>query len=304
MTQNFADRLLEEIERKKAPCVVGLDTALEALPPDYLKGLDVQLSSPRRLLADAVVRFNRMVIDTIADLVPAVKPNAAFYERYGSDGVRALEETVAYAKSKGLLVILDAKRGDIGNTAEAYARAYLKTEVADDYAGQSADALTISPYLGSDTLEPFVKECMASGTGVFVLVRTSNKGAGTLQDLKVDGTKIYEKVADIVSELGKPLIGKRGYSSFGAVVGATWPEDAKVLRTRMKQTLFLVPGFGAQGGDLDTVRACFDKDGLGAIVNSSRGILYPAGSNSSNYRELIGTSCEKFVNDLRSALGW
>jgi orotidine-5'-phosphate decarboxylase len=304
MTQNFADKLVEAIDKKRSPCVVGLDPVLEALPKDTLEALDIKGNPPRKLAAGALIRFNKMVIDVISDLVPMVKPNAAFYERYGSDGVLALEQTVAYAKQKGLLVLLDAKRGDIGNTAQAYAEAYLReSDVSPDYIGQAADALTVNPYLGEDTLEPYCKQCASTGTGIFVLVRTSNKGAAAYQDLVTDGKKLYETVADTVSRLGAPLTGKHGFSSVGAVVGATWPKDAAALRERMKSTFFLVPGYGAQGGDIETVKACFDKNGRGAIVNSSRAILYPTDNAELNYRERIRAACEKFVTDVRSASG-
>lgn len=293
MTQNFADRLIEAIKLKKAPCVVGLDTALEALPSDFLAGLGVSLDSPAYLRADAMLRFNRMVIDTVSDLVPAVKPNAAFYEKLGFEGIRVLEETISYAKEKELLIITDAKRGDIGNTAEAYAGAWLS----------DSDSLTVSPYLGEDSLEPFVAACKRFNSGIFVLVRTSNKGATTFQDLEVGGERLFFKVADLVSRMGEELIGVSGYSSVGAVVGATWPEDARELRQRMPRTLFLVPGFGAQGGDVETVKACFDEEGLGAIVNSSRAILYPKGAGT-NYREAVREACEKFVIDIRKAVEW
>lgn len=304
MKHHFTDRLIEEIEAKRAPCVVGLDTALEALPPEYLAGLDLEKEAPRRVYAETMIRFNKMVIDEIADLVPAVKPNAAFYEKYGADGFFALEETIAYARSKGLIVILDAKRGDIGNTAAAYANAFLSQSKLPDHAGQNADALTVNPYLGEDSLEPFVEILTHAGTGIFVLVRTSNKGATTFQDLEVGNKKLYEKVAETVVKLGIVSIGQRGYSAVGAVVGATWPKDAVHLREQMPKTFFLVPGFGAQGGDVETVKACFDKNGLGAIVNSSRGVLYPKSEGNSNYRESIRAACEKFVYDVRKAIGW
>ena len=304
MTQNFADRLVEAIDKKRAPCVVGLDSALEAMPKDTLEALEVSLDAPRKVAAGALLRFNKMVIDVIQDLVPAVKPNAAFYEKYGSDGVLALEQTVAYAKQKGLVVILDAKRGDIGNTAQAYAAAYLRDTTSHaDYYGQAADSLTINPYLGEDTLEPFCKQCVTSGTGVFVLVRTSNKGAAAFQDQLVGEKKIFEIVADSVNKLAAPLIGKHGYSSIGAVVGATWPNEAVILREQMKHVFFLVPGYGAQGGDVETIKACFDKNGRGAIVNSSRGVLYPQDNSDLNYRERIRAACEKFVTEVRNVSG-
>lgn len=304
MTQNFADRLVEAIDKKRAPCVVGLDSALEAMPKDTLEALEVSSDAPRKVAAGALVRFNKMVIDVICDLVPAVKPNAAFYERYGSDGILALEQTIAYAKERGLIVILDAKRGDIGNTAQAYASAYLRDSTShSDYNGQGADSLTINPYLGEDTLEPYCKQCAKSGTGVFILVRTSNKGAAAFQDLVVGDKKVYEVVADSVNTLAAPLVGKHGYSSIGAVVGATWPNEAAMLREQMKKVFFLVPGYGAQGGDVETIKACFDKNGQGAIVNSSRGILYPSDNTDLNYRERIRAACEKFVSDVRSASG-
>jgi len=297
MKENFADRLIQAIKSKKAPCVVGLDPAIEALP----KGLTAGVTS-RKEIGELVLSFNRTVIDAVCDLVPAVKPNAAFYERYGLEGVQALEETISYAKAKGLLVILDAKRGDIGNTAEAYARAALSEELPEP--GQYADALTVSPYLGQDSLEPFVSVAQESGNGIFILVRTSNKGATTFQDLDVGGERLFFKVADLVDRLGADVVGKSGYSSIGAVVGATWPADAKALRLRMPKTLFLVPGFGAQGGDIETIKACFDADGLGAIINSSRAILYPKDLTENNLHEKIREACEKFVSDVRRAVQW
>lgn len=297
MEQHFGDRLVRAIREKRAPCVVGLDTVIESIPEGLFGA-----PTTRKEKAEFLLAFNRMVIDTVADLVPALKPNAAFYERYGADGIAALEETIQYAQARNLLIILDGKRGDIGNTAEAYAKATLSREAFD--LGQGAEALTVNPYLGVDSLEPFVSTAVSAGTGIFILVRTSNKGAGTFQDLVTDGEKLYLKVADVVRDLGSASVGQEGYSSIGAVVGATWPEDAALLRKRMPQTIFLVPGFGAQGGDIGTIRACFDSMGLGAIVNSSRAILYPKGATAANCRERIRESCESFVRDVRQAVGW
>ncbi len=259
---NFADRLLAEIKRKNNPSVIGLDPNIDLIPrhlrESYLEGRQ----------AEAVLEFNKCIIDSIHDIVPAVKPQLAYYEKLGHDGIRVLEETVRHARAKGLLVICDGKRNDIGSSAKAYSDAYLGGMI-------NADAITVNPYLGYDGVEPFVVECKKSGKGIFVLVKTSNASSGQIQDIITrDGVHVYEKIAQLVESWGKDLIGNSGYSSVGAVVGATYPQQAKALRRIMKNAYFLVPGYGAQGGTADDTAVCFKSDGSGAVVNASRSVIY------------------------------
>lgn len=274
----FADRLLTEVKRKGTPVCVGLDPRLEKIP-QFIKGkFTAEMGYTLEAAAQAILDFNKGIIDAIADLVPCVKPQAAFYEQYGFEGMWAFEATIDYAKTKGLIVIADAKRNDIGSTAEAYANAYLGQ--VDLFGGKyftiDADAVTITPYLGADGVLPFVQAAEEFGKGVFVLVKTSNPSAPDLQDRLVDGERrpLHEIVAQFVDSWGADLVGVSGYSSVGAVVGATYPQEAGRLRELMPQSIFLVPGYGAQGGKASDLKAYFNADGLGAVVNNSRGIIY------------------------------
>jgi len=272
----FIDRLIESIIKKNNPTVAGLDPRLDYVPEyikeevfkDYGRGVEGA--------AEAILRFNKKLIDAIYDIVPAVKPQLAYYEIYGPSGIRAFSETCNYAKSKGLLVIADGKRNDIGTTAEAYSAAYLG-EVhinGENIRMFDTDALTVNPYLGIDGIKPFIDNCDKFGKGIFILVKTSNKSSGQLQDIvAADGKTIYEKVAELVDEWGAGKVGKKGYSSIGAVVGATYPEQAKILRKIMKKAYILVPGYGAQGGTAADAVHSFNDDGLGAIINASRSIM-------------------------------
>lgn len=263
----FSRLLTEAVIRKKTPVLVGLDPRLESLPELLQKGVD-----PRDTLtvAERFDFFCRQVIDVVAPLVPAVKPQAAFFEQYGSAGMTALDRVVHYAREKGLLVVFDGKRNDIGSTAEAYAAGLLGAD-----SPWAADALTVSPYLGDDSLAPFVQTATKRSAGVFVLVKTSNPGGAMLQDLKVDGKTIYRRVAEHVQELSlSTREAGETYGSVGAVVGATWPEQLDELRSVMPACWLLVPGFGAQGGSARDVAGAFDANGLGAIVNNSRGIIF------------------------------
>ena len=275
MTQNSADKLIVNINNKKNPSVIGLDPFLEHIP-DFLK--NKYKGNSFEVARDIIIEFNKAIIDAVADIAPAVKPQIAFYEKYGSNGIIAFEETIKYARKQGLFVIGDCKRNDIGSTAEAYAQAYLgKVTIADNSQESTVnvDSLTVTPYLGSDGIEPFVKICKTHNKGIFVLVKTSNPSAGEFQDQEIkNGNKLYEQVAEYVNITGAKLIGEKGYSSVGAVVGATYPKEAKKLRNMMPKTIFLVPGYGAQGGGAEDTVPCFNDDGHGAIVNSSRGILY------------------------------
>lgn len=261
----FADRLTTAIREKKNPVLVGLDPRIHLLPRELAppEGADATT------LATAACNFCREVIDIVAPLVPAVKPQAAFFEQFGPVGMVALGEVIKHAKSKGLLVIFDGKRNDIGSTAEAYAKGLL-----GESSPWGADALTVNPYLGEDSLEPFVEVAEKCDAGVFVLVKTSNPGSGMLQNLECDGLTIYQRVAGYVEQLAAEANTECGYGNVGAVVGATYPAELAKLREEMPNTLFLIPGFGSQGGSAKDVAAGFDSDGMGAIVNNSRGIIF------------------------------
>jgi len=260
---SFADRLLEKVRAKDSRCVVGLDPRIDQMPAFIQRG-DV---------CAAITEFHELVLEAVADLVPAVKPQLAFFEQYGVAGIQAFENTVRAAKQRGLLVIADGKRNDISSTAEAYATAYLGPDVFD------CDALTVTPYMGRDSLMPFVEACKKHGKGLFAILKTSNPGSRDFEDqpLESTGRPLYEKIAGALNELGEGLVGALGYSSIGAVIGATFPEEGSRLRSLMPKALILVPGYGTQGGSAKAAAECFNDDGLGAIVNSSRGITYAFG---------------------------
>ena len=264
----FADRLIQQILAKNSRCIVGLDPRVDQMP--------AFLASHGPYAA--ITAFHELVIDAVADLVPAVKPQLAFFEQYGVAGMQAFENTVLAAKQRGLLVIADAKRNDISSTAEAYANAYL-ADGADRDAGFNCDALTVTPYLGRDSLVPFVEACRKHGKGLFVVLKTSNPGSKDFEDqpLASTGRPLYEKIAGVLNELGDSLVGESGYSAVGAVIGATFPEEGRRLRELMPRAPILVPGYGAQGGSAQAAAECFNDDGLGAIVSSSRGITYDFG---------------------------
>lgn len=273
MSTPFANRLHAAVRRTGTPVVVGLDPRFDWLPADVIGRARQEHDDSIAVAAAAFEEFCVRLIDVVAPLVPAVKPQAAFFEEYGPDGCLALARVIRYARQAGLLVICDAKRGDIGSTAEAYARAYLAGENPRAAIWQ-ADALTVNPYLGSDTLDPFVKVAVERGAGIYVLVRTSNPGAGTFQDRLTDGVPLYRSVADLVEELSSDLVDVHGYGPVGAVVGATYPQELAELRRAMPHVPFLIPGYGSQGGTGADVAAAFDARGLGAIVNNSRGINF------------------------------
>jgi orotidine-5'-phosphate decarboxylase len=270
--QLFIDQLISQIRQKETPCIVGLDPALERMPDRWLKEQGINQQSSLAEYGSAIYQYNLLVLDAIADLVPAVKPQSAYYELFGSAGIVALEKTVQAARDRDLLVILDVKRGDIASTATAYAQSYLPSEPKRPL---EADAITIVPYLGQDCVEPFFTEAIKWGKGIFVCVKTSNPGAAIVQEQKVGDRYLYEIIADLIKPASDQSIGESGYSGIGAVVGATYPEAAQRLRQQLPQSLFLVPGVGAQGGGNDGIKACFNPDGLGAVVSSSRAIMYP-----------------------------
>ncbi len=261
---HFGDRLAAAVRDKKNGVLVGLDPRADRLPPAVATE-----SESVEDIAAAYQQFCFGVIDAVADLVPAVKPQAAFFEQLGPAGMTALAAVIKRARERQLIVLLDAKRGDIGSTAEAYAKGYLGASTP-----WGADALTVNPYLGDDSLDPFVQQAKAADAGIFVLVKTSNPGGKLFQDQVAGDRKIYEHVADHVESLSKSTAGESGYGIAGAVVGATYPEELRSLRERMPHTWFLIPGFGSQGGTAEDVIAGFDQHGLGAIVNSSRAIIF------------------------------
>lgn len=271
------DRLLEGIMRKQNPTVAGLDPKLSFIPEHIKSKCFEEHGKNLEGAAAALLEFNKGLIDALCDIVPAVKPQAAYYEQYGWQGMRALAETIAYAKSKGLFVMTDAKRNDIGATMEAYAAAHLGVTDVDgqEFEAFGADAMTVNGYLGSDGIEPLLKVCAARDKGIFVLVKTSNPSSGELQDQMLHAMyePVYRAMGNMCQQWGLKLPGKYGYSGVGAVVGATYPKQLGELRKALPNTFFLVPGYGAQGGGAKDVANAFDQNGLGAIINSSRGIM-------------------------------
>jgi len=266
------DKLIDKIIETKCPVCVGLDTKLDYIPGDFLSGDNTDILE---YAARNVFEFNRAVIDKIADIVPCVKVQSAYYEMYGYRGVEAFYKTIQYAKEKGLIAIADIKRNDIGSTAAAYSSAYLgRIRInGEEVAPFDADFCTVNGYLGTDGIQPFLDDCGRYGKGIFVLVKTSNPSSGELQDMDAGGETVFEHMADMVEGWGAGMIGKYGYSSVGAVVGATWPEQAKALREKHKSIFMLIPGYGAQGATAQDILPNFDNNGLGGIVNSSRAIL-------------------------------
>jgi len=270
----FIDKLVGNINKTDSRICVGLDPHLDLIPEFILDKASKKYSNSQKNVAMAVLEFNKKIIDEIAEYTTIVKPQIAFYEKIGLEGLKTLEKTVEYAKEKGLLVLLDAKRNDIGSTAGAYAEAYLENE--------NIDAITINPYFGIDGVQPFLKY---KNKGAFALVRTSNQSAGDIQDIKSkEEKKIYEHMGQLVKNWGKDYLGKSGYANLGAVIGATYPQELKNLRSLMSKVFFLIPGYGAQGGGAEDVASGFDKNGLGAIVNSSRQIIFSY-KNNDKYSE-------------------
>jgi len=302
----FADRLIDSIRAKGNPCVVGLDPRIDLMPAFIKSGRG---EPTREVIRSVITDFHELVIETVADLVPAIKPQLAFFEQYGSAGIEAFENTVAFAQRRGLLVIADGKRNDISSTAEAYATAFLgeadilghKKRIFD------ADAATVTPYLGRDSLLPFVDACAAHDKGLFVVLKTSNPGSRDFQDQPVaaTGRPLYESIASAVDDLGRSLVGESGYSSIGAVIGATFPDDGRRLRTLMPHAIILVPGYGAQGGSAESAAACFNDDGLGAVVSSSRGITYKYSSPDlpcHSFAAAVRENTLRMIEDITAAL--
>ena len=302
---NYADRLVAAIRSKGNPCVVGLDPRLELIPEFATTGSAGRHDRVRM----AITNFHRVVLEVVSPLVPAVKLQIAFYEQYGVPGIYAFKDTILLAKEHGLVVIVDAKRNDISSTAQAYANALLGRS---NIWGESepvfdADCITVSPFLGRDSLIPFIETCAEYGKGLFILVKTSNPGSKDIQDqqLEATGEPLYERLAMLVDELGSHLIGDSGYSSIGAVVGATFPEEARKLRQLMSKSIFLVPGYGVQGATAKDAVACFNPDGLGAVVNASRSITYTHSAHTISYEqfaEAVHKSTTNMISEITRAL--
>jgi orotidine-5'-phosphate decarboxylase len=295
---SFADRLGEAVERKRSQLLVGLDPRPELLPVE-LRG-DTYVS--RAAAADAVARFCRGLVEAVAPYVVGVKPQLAFFETLGADGLRAFEEVCDYARAANLLVVADGKRGDVGSTARAYADAYLEGRPGE---APRVDALTVNPYLGSDSIEPFLAACRRSGTGLFCLVKTSNAGSVDIQDLALsDGRRLWHHVAELVAEWGSEFVGDRGLSSVGAVVGATYPRAVGEARRLMPQAVLLLPGIGAQGATPADVARAFTSGPASALVPVSRAVIYAFRVDGADWRKAAAAESARLRGEVWAASGW
>ena len=294
----MVSKLIEKIQKTKAPICVGLDPMLSYIPEHVTKKAFAEFGETLEGAAEAIWQFNKEIVDATCDLIPSVKPQIAMYEQFGLPGLAAYDKTVKYCQEKGLIVIGDVKRGDIGSTSAAYATGHLGTVQvgSQTLSGFNTEYITVNPYLGTDGVKPFVDVCNQCDRGIFVLVKTSNPSSGEFQDRLIDGRPLYELVAEKVVEWGNASM-DGDYSNVGAVVGATYPEMSRILRNLMPHTYFLVPGYGAQGGTAEDLKHCFNKDGLGAVVNSSRGII--AAYKQEKYKK-FGT--EHFAEASRQAV--
>ncbi len=293
--RNAADRLAEAIKRTKNPTAMGLDTQVTHLPAEF-----APKSDSAEDICEAIFAYNKALLDGMADLIGCVKVQVAYYEIYGVEGMKAFAKTLAYAREKGYITIADCKRNDIGATAGAYAKAYL------DPAGEFfCDFVTVNSYLGVDGIKPFLEKAKENGCGIYALVKTSNPSGAQIQDVVCeDGRKVYELMADYVSEWGNELIGESGYSSVGAVVGATWSAESTALRARMAHTPFLVPGYGAQGASGKDLCGCFDKSGGGAVVNASRSLLCAHQKRPEmNWLEAVRAEAVRMRDDITAYYG-
>ena len=304
------NKLINKIQKTKAPIVVGLDPMLSYVPEHIQKKAFAEYGETLEGAAEAIWQFNKEIVDKTYDLIPAVKPQIARYEQFGIEGLKAYKKTVDYCKSKDLVVIGDIKRGDIGSTSAAYAVGHLgKVQVGSKtYAGFDEDFATVNPYLGSDGVKPFIDVCKQENKGLFILVKTSNPSSGEFQDQKIDGKPLYELVGEKVAQWGEEHMGESGYSYVGAVVGATYPEQGEILRKVMPKSFILVPGYGAQGGKGKDLVHFFNEDGLGAIVNSSRGIIAAykqeayAKFGAENFGDASRAAVEAMIADIQGAL--
>ena len=297
-TTNFADRLAESVERKRSQLVVGLDPRPDLLPVE-LRG-DAHLG--REEAADACSRFCRGLVDAVAPYVVAVKPQVAFFEALGSDGLRALEEVCGYSRAAGLQVIADGKRGDIGSTSRAYATAFLEPANGSP---PLADALTVNPYLGRDSLDPYLAACRRDGAGIFCVVKTSNTGSSEVQDLVLsDGRHVWQQVAELVSEWGADLVGEHGLSSVGAVIGATHPRAVGEARRLMPRSILLLPGVGAQGATPADVARAFTSGPASALVNVARNVIYAFRVSGMDWRSAAAAEASKYAREVWAVSGW
>ena len=304
------DKLIAKIQKTGAPIVVGLDPMLNYIPEHIQKKAFAEYGETLEGAAEAIWQFNKEIVDKTYDLIPAVKPQIAMYEQFGIEGLKAYKKTIDYCKSKDLVVIGDIKRGDIGSTSAAYAVGHLgKVQVGSKcYVPFDEDFATVNPYLGSDGVKPFIEVCKEENKGLFILVKTSNPSSGEFQDQLVNGRPLYELVGEKVAQWGEDHMGGSGYSYIGAVVGATYPEMGAVLRKLMPKTFILVPGYGAQGGKGKDLVNFFNEDGLGAIVNSSRGIIAAykqekyAKFGAENFGDASRAAVEDMVADISGAL--
>ena len=301
-------KLIEEITKKNAPVVVGLDPMLSYVPKQIQKAAFEEFGETLEGAAEAIWQFNKGIVDAACDLIPAVKPQIAMYEQFGIPGMVAFQKTVAYCKEKGLIVIADIKRGDIGSTSAAYAVGHLGkvTVGSKSYAVFDEDFATVNPYLGSDGVKPFLEVCKEQDKGIFVLIKTSNPSSGEFQDQKVDGVPLYELVGRKVAAWGEECM-DGDYSNVGCVIGATYPEMGKIMRQKLPKSYILVPGYGAQGGTAKDLAVYFNEDGLGAIVNSSRGIIAAwqkeeyAKFGEEHYAEASRQAVIDMIEDINSA---
>lgn len=304
------DKLIAKIQKTGAPIVVGLDPMLNYIPEHIQKKAFAEYGETLEGAAEAIWQFNKEIVDKTYDLIPAVKPQIAMYEQFGIEGLKAYKKTIDYCKSKDLVVIGDIKRGDIGSTSAAYAVGHLgKVQVGSKcYVPFDEDFATVNPYLGSDGVKPFIEVCKEENKGLFILVKTSNPSSGEFQDQLVNGRPLYELVGEKVAQWGEEHVGQSGYSYIGAVVGATYPEMGAALRRIMPKTFILVPGYGAQGGKGKDLVNFFNEDGLGAIVNSSRGIIAAykqekyAQFGAENFGDASRAAVEDMVADISGAL--
>lgn len=301
-------RLIERIAQLQNPSVVGLDSLLDYIPQHIKEEKFAQYGDTFDAAAQAILAYNKEIIDAICDIVPAVKPQAAYYEMYSWQGMWALCETVKYAQQKGMLVIMDGKRNDIGSTMQAYAKAHLGVSEVNgkELSAFGSDMLTVNGYLGSDGIEPLLPTCNEKDKGIFVLVKTSNPSSGELQDQKIGDKSIYETMGAMCEQWGEKTQNSYGYSRVGAVVGATYPQQLSEMRQKMPHTFFLVPGYGAQGGGANDVAGAFDKNGLGAIVNSSRAILTAwkkAGTDGKDFAQQARKAALTMKEDIMGVVG-
>ena len=297
----ITDRLIEGIIAMQNPTCVGLDTLFDYLPDEMKTGV-----TDFNGVAERVFEFNKKIIDNVYDIVPSVKVQIAYYEMYGVAGMKAYEETLKYAAEKGLVVIADAKRNDIGSTAACYAKTFLGNTQVNDVTAKAfpSDYVTVNGYLGTDGIAPFVEECEKADKGIFVLVKTSNPSGAEIQNVVLEnGVPMYEHMGALVEKWGESTIGKYGYSAVGAVVGATHPTEAARLRQVLPHTFFLIPGYGAQGGNAEMLKSCFGANGLGGVVNNSRGILCAYKKLGGTYYDAARAATIAMQKDLSSVIG-